>query len=204
MRSFSEELYYRPLVLAQTAPRRLAVSMVDQTHPMLADPEIDVSSGDAPQRLDPRSVTVGRIAGWLVVLILAGFTLPGLLVALVVKGGLGLWIGTIAALAVTAGVGFLAQAGPAWHYRHTWYRVNANGIEIGRGRFWQRLITVPHARVQHIDVVRGPIERRFGLATLIIYTAGHVNSEVKIEGLSHESALDLRERLVKEKGRDAV
>lgn len=171
---------------------------------MLARPEVDVPSGDAPQRLDPRSVTVGRIAGWIFVVILAGSTFPGLLLALIVKGGLGLWIGTLAALTMTAGVGFLAQVGPAWHYRHTWYRVNANGIEIGRGRFWQRLITVPHARVQHIDVVRGPIERRFGLATLIIYTAGHAHSEVKIEGLSHESALDLRERLVKEKGRDAV
>lgn len=171
---------------------------------MLAGPEIDIPSGDTPQRLDPRSVTVGRIAGWILVLILAGFSLPGLLVALIAKGGLGLWIGTLAALTVIAGVGFLAQIGPTWHYRHTWYRVNANGIEIGRGRFWQRLITVPHARVQHIDVVRGPIERRFGLATLIIYTAGHVHSEVKIEGLSHETARDLREQLVKEKGRDAV
>ncbi len=171
---------------------------------MLADPEIDVPPDDAPQRLDPRSVTVGRIAGWIVVLILAGSTLPGLLVALIVKGGLDLWIGTLAALTVIAGAGFLAQVGPTWRYRHTWYRVNANGIEIGRGRFWQRLITVPHVRVQHIDVVRGPIERRFGLATLIIYTAGHAHSEVKIEGLSHEAALDLRERLVKEKGLDAV
>jgi membrane protein YdbS with pleckstrin-like domain len=171
---------------------------------MLATPEIEVPSGDAPQRLDPRSVTVGRIGGWIVVLILAGFTLPGLLVALIVKGGLGPWIGTLAALTLAAGAGFLAQAAPTWRYRHTWYRVNANGIEIGHGRFWQRLITVPHARVQHIDVVRGPVERRFGLATLIIYTAGHAHSDIKIEGLSHEAALGLRERLVKEKGLDAV
>lgn len=171
---------------------------------MLATPESEGPSSDEPQRLDPRSVTVGRLGGWIFVIILAGFTLPGLLAALIVQGGLGLWIGTLGALTLIAGVGFLAQVAPMWQYRHTWYRVNANGIEIGRGRFWQRLMTVPHARVQHIDVVRGPIERRFGLATLIIYTAGHAHSDIKIEGLSHEAALSLRERLVKEKGLDAV
>jgi membrane protein YdbS with pleckstrin-like domain len=171
---------------------------------MAATPEIEVPSGDAPQRLDPRSVTVGRIGGWIVVCILAGLTLPGSLVALVVNGGLGPSFATVAALALIAGAGGLAHAAPTWHYRYTWYRVDADGIEIGRGRFWQRLITVPHARVQHIDVVRGPLERRFGLATLIIYTAGHAHSDVKVEGLSHEAALGLRERLVKEKGLDAV
>jgi membrane protein YdbS with pleckstrin-like domain len=159
---------------------------------------------EAPQRLDPRSVTVGRIGGWIFVLVLAGFTLPWAVVALVVNAWPVNVLAPAGVLAMLAGVGFLAQIGPTWRYRHTWYRVDANGIEIGRGRFWQRLITVPHARVQHIDVVRGPIERRFGLATLVIYTAGHANSDIKVEGLSHEAALALRERLVKEKGLDAV
>jgi membrane protein YdbS with pleckstrin-like domain len=166
--------------------------------------EVDIPPGDAPQRLDPRSVTVGRIGGWIFVMVLAGFTLPWALVALIVNAWPVNVLPTLGVLALLAGVAFLAQIGPTWRYRHTWYRVDANGIEIGRGRFWRRLITVPHARVQHIDVVRGPIERRFGLATLVIYTAGHANSDIKIEGLSHDAALELRERLVKEKGLDAV
>lgn len=171
---------------------------------MLPASEADIPSTDTPQRLDPRSITVGRIGGWIFVLIVAGLTLPGLLASAIMNGGPGFWIGILVVLTLLAGLGFLAQVAPTWRYRHTWYRVNADGIEIGRGRFWQRLITVPHARVQHIDVVRGPIERRFGLATLVIYTAGHAHSDIKIEGLSHEAALGLRERLVKEKGLDAV
>ncbi len=171
---------------------------------MSPGPDIHIPPGEEPQRLDPRSVTVGRIAGWIFVLILAGVSLPAALVALIVTGGVGNWIAMVSLLAVLAGLGSLAQIGPTWRYQHTWYRVDTNGVEIGRGRFWQRLITVPHARVQHIDVVRGPIERRFGLATLVIYTAGHEHSEIKVEGLSHEAALALRERLVKEKGLDAV
>jgi membrane protein YdbS with pleckstrin-like domain len=161
-------------------------------------------SVEEPQRLDPRSVTVGRIGGYIVLLILAGFTLPGMITALILEGKLSVWIATGVVIVVLGLLSIPIHFGPLWRYRHTWYRVDAYGIEIGRGRFWHRLITVPHARVQHIDVVRGPIERRFGLATLNIYTAGHAHSEVKIEGLSHEAALALRERLVQEKGLDAV
>ena len=167
-------------------------------------PEVEPVWNEEPQRLDPRSVTVSRIGGWIFILILAGFSLPGLLIALIAKGGLGLWVGSLVVMTLIAGLAALTQIAPVWQYRHTWYRVDTYGVEIGRGRFWQRLITVPHARVQHLDVVRGPIERRFGLATLIIYTAGHEHNDIKIEGLSHEAALALRERLVKEKGLDAV
>jgi uncharacterized protein len=156
------------------------------------------------ERLDPRSITVGRIGGWIFLLILAGFTMPGLIAGLFWRPRQNLFIATFAVFLFLAAVATLVHMGPVWRYRHTWYRIDLHGIEIARGRFWHRLITVPHARVQHIDVVRGPFERRFGLATLVIYTAGHANSEVKIEGLSHESALTLRERLVKEKGPDAV
>ena len=171
---------------------------------MSASSDIDIPPAGGPQRLDPRSVTVGRIAGWIFVIVLAGVTLPGLLVTLFLASGPGPWLAALGLLTFLAGIGLLTHVAPLWRYRHTWYCVDANGIEIGRGRFWQRLITVPHARVQHIDVVRGPIERRFGLATLIIYTAGHAHSDIKVEGLSHEAALGLRERLVKEKGLDAV
>ena len=167
-------------------------------------PDVDPTPVDEPQRLDPRSITVGRIGGWIFVVILAGLTLPGLVTGLIFKGDWGFWLAMILVLLLLGGIAFLAHAGPVWRYRHTWYRIDAYGVEIARGRFWQRLITVPHARVQHIDVVRGPLERRFGLATLVIYTAGHEHSEVKLEGLSHEAALALRERLVKEKGLDAV
>ena len=169
-----------------------------------SNPDTALTPLEEPQRLDPRSITVGRIGGWIFVLIMAGFTLPGMLAGLIVQGswGFALAIGLI--VLALSGIATLVHIGPVWRYRHTWYRVDAHGIEIARGRFWQRLITVPHARVQHLDVVRGPLERRFGLATLQIFTAGHANSEVKIEGLSHESALALRERLVRERGFDAV
>lgn len=161
-----------------------------------------------PQRIDPRSVTVGRIAGWIFVVILAFISLPALLVALVFADGarefIGIAIGTVAVLAFLGLVALSAHIRPLWRYRYTRYKVDPYGIQIASGRFFRQVITVPHARVQHIDVLQGPLERRFDLANIVIYTAGTTHSAVRLSGLAHPVAIELRERLVKERGLDAV
>ena len=52
---------------------------------------------------------------------------------------------------------------------------------------------VPFGRVQHIDVHQGPIERAYGLATLVLHTAGTHNASVALPGLGHDDALAMRE-----------
>ena len=49
------------------------------------------------------------------------------------------------------------------------------------------MIHVPRSRVQHTDVSQGPVERRFGLGTLVIYTAGTDYARVDLAGLDHGS-----------------
>ena len=61
---------------------------------------------------------------------------------------------------------------PAISYRFASYRLDASGFEIRRGVYWRTITNVPRSRVQHTDVSQGPLERRFGLGTLVIYTAG--------------------------------
>jgi membrane protein YdbS with pleckstrin-like domain len=51
---------------------------------------------------------------------------------------------------------------------------------------------VPFVRVQHIDVTRGPLEKMFGTATLVIHTAGTHNNVVVVPGLAPERADALR------------
>jgi uncharacterized protein len=53
----------------------------------------------------------------------------------------------------------------------------------------------PFGRVQHIDVHRGPLERFYGLATLVLHTAGNHNASVALPGLAHEDALAMREEI---------
>ena len=96
------------------------------------------------------------------------------------------------------------QRWPAIAYRHTWYRVDELGLEIRRGVYWRRVINVPRTRVQHTDVAQGPLERRYGLGTLVVYTAGTDHAKVTLEGLDHGVALAIREQLMPERGSDAV
>jgi membrane protein YdbS with pleckstrin-like domain len=56
--------------------------------------------------------------------------------------------------------------------------VDARGLEIRRGVFWRSVVNVPRSRVQHTDVSQGPLERSYGLGTLIVYTAGTDHAQV--------------------------
>ena len=100
----------------------------------------------------------------------------------------------------------------AWHayrwppraYQHTFYRIDEQGVEIRKGVYWRIVINVPRSRVQHIDVSQGPIERRYGLGTLVIYTAGTDHAKVELSGLEHGRALRIREHLLPSEAGDAV
>ena len=100
----------------------------------------------------------------------------------------------------------------AWHsyrwppiaYEHTSYRIDEQGLEIRKGVYWRVVINVPRSRVQHIDVSQGPIERRFGLGTLVVYTAGTDHAKVELEGLEHGRALAIRDYLLPSESSDAV
>ena len=54
---------------------------------------------------------------------------------------------------------------------------------------------VPFVRVQHIDVTRGPFDKMFGTASLVVHTAGTHNSIVTLPGLSPERAAEIREAI---------
>lgn len=59
---------------------------------------------------------------------------------------------------------------------------------------------VPVKRMQHVDLVRGPIERLFGLATLVVFTAGNEGSAFRVPGLAAARAQELRDRIVQARG----
>jgi uncharacterized protein len=150
------------------------------------------------QRLDPRSVIVGRLGGW---------TFTGVLLLVVGGSGLGALIGTRAplvswlgaaaiAVVIFAGLAAASHFGPAVRYRTTWVRLDADGLEHEHGWLWRHHVSVPRSRIQHTDVTQGPYERRFGLATLVVYTAGTEHASIPIEGLSHETALAFRDALL--------
>lgn len=62
------------------------------------------------------------------------------------------------------------------------------------GRFWQEWRVVPLSRIQTVDTRRGPVEQRFGLATVIVTTAS-AKGAVTIPALDRGNAEDLAEQL---------
>jgi len=84
---------------------------------------------------------------------------------------------------------------PVRRYRGWFYREGEDEIEIRRGRLIRVRTIVPFGRVQHIDVAQGPIQRPFGLATLILHTAGTQGASMSLPGLPHAEAEALRDRI---------
>ena len=150
------------------------------------------------QRLDPRSVIAGRLGGWtftaVLLFVVGGTALTGLVAT---HAPLVSWLGAgTIALVVFGGLAAASHFGPAVRYRTTWIRLDADGLEHEHGWLWRHHVSVPRSRIQHTDVTQGPYERRFGLATLVVYTAGTEHASIPIEGLSHETALAFRDALL--------
>ncbi|MEM6454728.1 MAG: PH domain-containing protein [Acidobacteriota bacterium] len=155
--------------------------------------------------LDPRIIIVERLAGGIRLLIYGGALFLAVGIALLVQrpgiagvaAGAGFWL-LIALL-----LGAKAVFWPVIRWRHASYRFGARGLQIRRGVLFRHQIAVPRSRVQHTDVVQGPIERSYGLATLVVHTAGMLHAAVHLPGLAHEDALGLRDQLLDDAGRDA-
>lgn len=106
-----------------------------------------------------------------------GLLLPGLTCAVV-----------LAAMAAAWGIRIEAR-----HYGHA---LLDDGLMIKGGVWWRSVIFVPRVRIQHTDVSEGPLQRRFGLATLVLHTAGVRQAELRVDGLSPPQARALRDQLL--------
>ncbi len=80
-------------------------------------------------------------------------------------------------------------------YRAWGYAEGEDELAISRGVWVRTRTVVPFGRVQHIDVAQGPIERRFGLATLVLHTAGTRGAAVPLPGLKQDQAEKMRDRI---------
>ena len=156
--------------------------------------------------LDPRHITVERISGWIAFGVIAGPSLVGLLVANIFAPlSLDVRLLMLAAwLFVSGWLAWGAQIWPPIAHRYASYRVDDEVIEIKRGVVWRRVITIPRSRVQHTDVSQGPLERNYGLGTLVIFTAGTEHARVQLAGLDHRVALRIRDHLLATGAEDVV
>lgn len=146
------------------------------------------------RHVDPAAIVTWRVEALLTALVIAfASAIPFAPISGVIA--LALLLG-VAAVGVAVGWYW-----PAARYRRLTYRIDPIGLTIDDGVWWRRQTSLPRVRIQHSDVSQGPLQRRYGIATLKLYTAGSRYTKVELEGLRHEDALALRDRLV---GREAL
>lgn len=153
------------------------------------------SSDSGFQRLDPRVRVLWTIGSAGPVLLLAVVVT----VVLAIRGVVGLLVGASAAAGVALALGAVAWARLAWT-RWRW-AAGPRALELHHGVVIVRESVVPYHRLQQIDVVRGPLERLLGLATLTMRTAA-ATSDARIPGIDAASADEVRRILLERAGRD--
>lgn len=68
------------------------------------------------------------------------------------------------------------------------YALREKDIVFSRGFIQLSIVILPFNRVQHVEISKSFLERKFNLATLKIYSAGNSGSDLVIRGLSEKQA----------------
>ena len=97
------------------------------------------------------------------------------------------------------GMTFLAATAilvvPSRRYQRLGYALHPTLLQVVRGWLFHADTMVPLVRVQHIDVTRGPLDKMFGTASLVVHTAGTHNSVVVLPGLAPDRASEIRDEI---------
>ena len=159
-------------------------------------PELPAITAAPWQPLPPRGATFAAIGGGIGMALILGIACGVLARVLHLPH---------AVLAAIAGAIAGASIG-AWfgwrRHRRTFWRLDAHALGVRRGHLWHSESRVPVARVQHLDLQRGPLQRAAGLATLIVHTAGTRMNTVAIAGLAVDDAERLRDTLARQLDHD--
>jgi membrane protein YdbS with pleckstrin-like domain len=143
------------------------------------------------ERLDPRAKALWRITGALGALpLLVGGALASLALLRVVEAPV--LLAVVPSLTALGSFVVLAGVAPALRWRRWRYEIRGDEVDLQRGIVWVSRTLVPLARIQHVDTRNGPLQRRFGLATVVFYTAAGPN---QIPELSAPVAAAVRDRI---------
>jgi membrane protein YdbS with pleckstrin-like domain len=142
------------------------------------------------ERLDPRARTLWRWVGLIfaasLVLLAA---LIGVMLVLLDVGALIACLPAVVTLLVASPAAIVV---PDLLWRHWRYEIGAEEVDLQHGVITITRTLIPMARIQHVDTRRGPLERRFGLASVVLYTAA---GAIEIPALAADVAASVRDRI---------
>lgn len=88
------------------------------------------------------------------------------------------------------------------YYDSIWYTIAEDGVAVERGVWWKMKHFVPYSRIMSVDIIQGPISRRFRIGSVFIYTAGYTGpsggkgkrAEAEIIGI--DNFLEMRDLII--------
>tara|TARA_B110001450_G_C17655558_1_gene495074 strand:+ start:740 stop:1291 length:552 start_codon:yes stop_codon:yes gene_type:complete len=79
------------------------------------------------------------------------------------------------------------------------YALRQQDISFTSGVVFKKTVSQPILRIQHVELKRGPIERKVGLATLQVFSAGGATHTFIIPGLKLDDAESIRQFILSHK-----
>jgi uncharacterized protein len=76
------------------------------------------------------------------------------------------------------------------------YALREQDLHFSSGLLFRKIVSQPISRIQHIELKRGPFERRAGLATLEVYSAGGSQHTFEVPGLEVANAEHIRQYIL--------
>lgn len=102
------------------------------------------------------------------------------------------FLGPAIAAAVLFGIAIALAPQIRWNI-HRW-EVTDEAVYSRSGLFWEEWRAAPLTRVQTVDKTRGPLQKSFGLATVVVTTAS-AQGAVRINALDDSVATEMVDRL---------
>lgn len=141
--------------------------------------------------LDPRARELWRISG--LIETAATAVVAGVIVVVLNRFDLlsaALLWGGWAVLVAVAALGVWPV--PDLRWRRWRYEIGETEVDLESGWLTVTRTKIPMTRIQHVDTRRGPLQRRFGLANVVLYTAAGQN---EIPALADRVAAEARDRI---------
>lgn len=98
-------------------------------------------------------------------------------------------------------VGIAGFAWPLISVPKKGYAMRDKDIVYKSGVFWHTVTAIPFNRIQHVEKSSTPLDRRYDLATLQLFTAGGSGGDLKIHGLPANLAEDMRTFILEKVGK---
>lgn len=88
------------------------------------------------------------------------------------------------------------------NYKYSGYALREKDVLFRNGWLKRKTRVVLLNRIQHVSVQSGPLERKFGLSSVSIFTAGSAEADFTIHGISETTAHQIKEYISAEPNQD--